>query len=174
MYWFITLTWKVKCLKSLIFCFLLFSSSSRNRVCVRFHDLYIAVCRIYVRNSRLMPCLWYIFRLLAHILTCTHAHNSELQGWHIQSSFKMAAFGWMVKIYFTQFRWIFKELCRVLKCSLRYLQLETIKIVKIWNFELGRDAELTHLRHWQMSVFVKPFTDRTLPLRSKIVWRYTV
>jgi hypothetical protein len=64
-YWFITLTWKVKCLKSLIFCFLLFSSSSRNRVCVRFHDLYIAVCRIYVRNSRLMPCLWYIFRLLA-------------------------------------------------------------------------------------------------------------
>ena len=64
-YWFITLTWKVKCLKSLIFCFLLFSSSSRNRVCVRFHDLYIVVCRIYVRNSQLMPCLWYIFRLLA-------------------------------------------------------------------------------------------------------------
>jgi hypothetical protein len=27
----IRLTWKVKCLKSLIFCFLLFSSSSRRR-----------------------------------------------------------------------------------------------------------------------------------------------
>jgi hypothetical protein len=30
-----TLTWKVKCLKSLNICFFLFFSSSRNRVCVR-------------------------------------------------------------------------------------------------------------------------------------------
>jgi hypothetical protein len=57
-----------------------------------------------------MPCLWYIFRLLAHTqfrtprIECSSDIFSSVSKWRL--------FTERSNIYFTQFRWIFKELCR--------------------------------------------------------------
>jgi hypothetical protein len=87
-----TLTWKVKCLKSLIFCFrrremefalahrrLRVQRLSQNAIdsSTAWFSFHSNKLRIYVRSSRLMPCLWYIF--LNSTYTCTHAHNYQFQ-----------------------------------------------------------------------------------------------
>jgi hypothetical protein len=76
--------------------------------------LFLCFCIIQV-PSFLKITMWYIFRSSAHTLvrtrTIPNSKNRVLQ-WHIQFSFKMAVFHWATNIYFTQFRWIFKELCR--------------------------------------------------------------
>jgi hypothetical protein len=95
-----------------------------------------------------MPCLWYIFRLLAHTLVRTRMipnPKDRVLQWHIQFSFKMAGFHWATDIYFTQFRWIFKELyrfpmenmlcCTLLSCVLNWCVFLCVTTRKPQNLE---------------------------------------
>jgi hypothetical protein len=62
--WLVTLTWKVKCLKSLIICFSLFFSSSRNRVCVSASQAQFPVVPVYYTDqfSRWRPFNEWLFK----------------------------------------------------------------------------------------------------------------